>query len=343
MINVLIVDDSLIAVHFLSGILTSDPEINIIGSALNGEDAVSMIRTLKPDVVTMDITMPGIDGFETTRRIMETNPVPIIIVSSSYRAENVNLSIRAMEAGALAIIAKPAGIKNPDYEKDKDEFNKIVRQMSEIKVPVKKTAGSLKNYEKVDIPVNGIIDIIAIGASTGGPQALQKFLKSLNGEIKQPMLIVQHMASGFTAGFAEWLASTCSLNVRIPENGEKISGDTVYVAPDGLHMGVGQEEKILLSDSALIKNLRPAVSFMFRTVAELYGPRAIGVLLTGMGRDGADELRLMRDRGAVTFAQDEASSIVFGMPGEAIKMGGAVFILPPEEIANKIIDMLRVK
>ncbi len=339
MVKVLIVDDSQVAVNFLSNILTTDPEIEIIGSASSGGEAISMIKGNRPDVITMDINMPGIDGFETTRRIMETTPIPIIIVSSSFDKENVALSLRSIEAGALTIIGRPAGMDSPLYEKEKVDFISLVKLMSEIKVVSRKKSASVKKI------INGCsdiiaavdeIDLIAVGASTGGPQALQSFLKELNGEIAQPILIVQHITSGFSAGFAQWLSETCSISVKIPSHGEKISRNTVYVAPDGVHMGVDASGSIVLSSDPPIKNLRPAVSYLFRTVAELYGSRAMGVLLTGMGRDGADELKLMRDNGAITFAQNEESSVVFGMPGEAIKIGGAVCVLSPEGIADKI-------
>ena len=163
----------------------------------------------------------------------------------------------------------------------------------------------------------------------------------MSADVTTPILIVQHISSGFTDGFAEWLSFTCSLKVKLPSDGEKIESGTVYVAPDNFHMGVDGTGHILLSDLPPIRNLKPAVSFLFRSVAESYGPDSIGVLLTGMGRDGAAELKMMRDKGAVTFAQDEESCIVFGMPGEAVKLGGAVYVLPPEEIALKIKEILK--
>ena len=344
MIKVLIVDDSIVESELLSYILMSDPEISITGTVSSGEAAISMIKRNRPDVITMDINMPGINGFETTRKIMESTPVPIIIVSSSYTKNDLNLSFKAMEAGALAIIEKPAGLKNSHYEKMKLEFLSTVKQMSEIKVVLRKklTRDKIEKKEYGSYKINTNIDIIAVGASTGGPQALQKFLIEISTDVKTPILIVQHISSGFAAGFAEWLSSTCSMKVKIPSDGEKIQTGKVYVAPDNFHMGVDGTGCIYLSDVPPIKNLKPAVSFLFRSVAESYGPNSIGVLLTGMGRDGAEELKLMRDNGAMTFAQDEESSIVFGMPGEAVKLGGAVLVLPPDEIAVKIKEILKL-
>ncbi len=346
MIKVLIVDDSKIAVRFLSDILSADPDINIIGSASSGNEAISMIAVERPDVVTMDINMPGIDGFETTRKIMETTPLPIIIVSAAFNKENVSLSLHATEAGALAIIEKPVFSDTNDFEKKKNDFISLVKLMSEIKVVSRKSIKPVIKYKSGcndEIKINRDIDLIAVGASTGGPQALQLFLKELKDEVNLPILIVQHITSGFSVGFAQWLTDTCGLNVKIPVHGERINKNTVYVAPDAMHMGVDGAGSVLLSNDPPMKNLKPAVSYLFSSVAEKYGSRAIGVLLTGMGRDGADELKIMRDKGAVTFAQDEESSVVFGMPGEAVKIGGAVCILPPEGIAIKIKELLNGK
>lgn len=346
MIRVLLVDDSPVEIELLSYILSSDPEISITASAYNGEDAIAEIKRERPDVITMDVNMPGIDGFETTRKIMETTPIPIIIVSASYRKENVDLSFRAMEAGALTILEKPVGPENPNFEKKKKEFIDTVKLMSEIKVVSRRSAMPLqkeKNGLIMDDKTGRNIEIIAVGASTGGPQALQILLKEMKGEVNIPVLIVQHITSGFTAGFAEWLSVSTGMNVKMPVDGEIITGGTVYIAPDGFHMGVDKNGCVKLSGDPPIKNLRPAVSYLFKSVAEVYGPRAIGVLLTGMGRDGADELKLMRDKGSITFAQDEESSVVFGMPGEAVKIGGAVCVLPPESIGSRIKEILKHK
>ncbi len=346
MIKVLIVDDSHVESELIAYILRSDPEISIIASAVSGEEALSIIKTERPDVITMDIVMPGLNGFETTRRIMETTPVPIIIVSATYNKENVDLSFKAMEAGALIILEKPVGLGNSDFEWKKSELISTVKLMSEIKVVGRKSIKQPEKYLDIcydDVGLRCDVDIIAIGASTGGPQALHKLLVELKGKVHQPILIVQHISIGFTTGFAEWLSTTCSLNVKIPANGEKIENGYVYVAPDSLHMGVKADGSIVLSNAPPENNLRPSVAHLFRSVAESFGPRAIGILLSGMGRDGADELKLIRDKGAITFAQNEESSVVFGMPGEAVKLGAAVCVLSPEGIARKILEILKKK
>jgi two-component system chemotaxis response regulator CheB len=346
MIKVLIVDDSKLAVKNISDILESDPDISIIGSASGGDKAISMIAEDLPDVITMDINMPGMDGFAATKRIMEISPIPIIIVSGAYNKENVSLSFRAVEAGALAIIEKPAAIESHDYLRERTDFINLVKLISKIKVKKPKGASlSLKEKSKTDVKITlkSVIEIIAVGASTGGPPALQKFLTELGSEFTLPILIVQHIAKGFSEGFAQWLSDTCGLKFKIPADGEKIAGGTVYIAPDNFHMGVDGKGCIVLDNGPQIKNLKPAVAYLFNSVAEAYGAKAIGVLLTGMGRDGAEELKIMKDRGAVTFAQDQESSIVYGMPGEAVKIGAAVFVLPPDEIADRIKDILNGK
>ncbi len=344
MIKVLIVDDSHVESELISYMLKSDHEINIIGIASSGEEAISMIKKERPDVITMDINMPGIDGFEATRKIMETTPLPIVIVTAACKNENINLSFRAMEAGALTLIEKSSGPGSPDYVKKKNELINTVKLMSEIKVVSRRAAkprADEKNGSIGDIRLNNDIDIIVVGASTGGPHALQKFLKGIKGDFIPPVMVVQHITKGFTAGFADWLSVSCDMNVRIPENMEKINRDTVYVAPDDFHMGIDRDGLVVLSGRPPIKNLRPSVAYLFRSAAESYGSRAVGVILTGMGSDGAEDLKFLRDRGALTFAQNEESSVVFGMPGEAIKLGGAVFVLTPEGISGKIRELLK--
>ncbi len=340
MINVLIVDNSKEESQLLSRILLSDPEIAVSGFAKSGEEAISIIKQRHPDVITMNMSM--INCYETIKNIMKTVPLPIIVISSSSKTEKLNLSFSAMEAGAVAIIERPVELGKAGCGKKKMEIISTIKQMSEIKSVFSRDINPGIRYRKEYGQLNlHNIDIIAVGASTGGPQALQKFLQGMNRDVRTPILIVQHISSGFTAGFANWLSSTCSLDVKIPSDGEKIQNGKVYIAPDNLHMGVDGSGCIYLSDVPPIRNLKPAVSFLFRTVAESYGPNSIGVLLTGMGRDGAEELKLMRDKGAMTFAQDEESSVVFGMPGEAVKLGGAVCVLPPDEIAFRIKEILK--
>jgi two-component system chemotaxis response regulator CheB len=346
MIKVVIVEDSPVAREFLTYILTSDPAIQVVGIASNGVEALSVVARLRPDVITMDIHMPVMDGFEATRHIMETVPTPIVIVSGSTTVTEVASTFRAIEAGALAVVLRPPGMNHAAFEASEKELLRTVKLMSEIKVvrriprPAQKPAPASAFVAPLS-PTSVEIQLVAIGASTGGPPALQKILSRLPADFSVPILIVQHIAAGFVTGFAEWLAAASGFPVRLASHDEVPRPGYAYVAPDGVQMGVARGPVIVLSDHPTEHGLRPSVAYLFRCVAQVLGPGAVGVLLTGMGRDGADELKMMKGRGAITVAQDKESSIVHGMPGEAIKLGAATHILPPEEIASLLVALVK--
>jgi two-component system chemotaxis response regulator CheB len=345
-IKVLIVEDSPVAQEFLTYMLTSDPSIQVVGVAHNGAEAIEAVKVKHPDVVTMDIHMPVMDGFEATRRIMETVPTPIVIVSGSTGAGEVGGTFRAIEAGALAVVRRPPGIKHEEFEAGSRELIQTVKLMSEVRV-VKR----IPRVFKVDVPERPVlspplqrtagIQAIAIGASTGGPPVLKDILSGLPQGFPVPVLIVQHIAQGFVKGFAEWLSGASRFPVSVASQGELLAPGHGYVAPDGFHMGLGNGPTIALSDHAPENHLRPSVSYLFRSVAQVLGPAAVGVLLTGMGRDGAEELKVMKEKGAITIAQDEESSVVHGMPGEAIKLGAATYVLPPEGITALLVELVK--
>jgi two-component system, chemotaxis family, protein-glutamate methylesterase/glutaminase len=339
MIRVLIVEDSPVAQEFLTYIFASDPEIQVVGIAENGLEAIDLVHLKRPDVITMDIHMPIMDGFEATRKIMETVPTPIVIVSSSTRVKEVSSTFRAMEAGALAVILRPPGIGHPDYDAAYKELIRTVKTMSEIKVVrriperMRENALSLPSIPAVPETIMDI-QVATIGASTGGPPALQKILSGLPHDLTFPVLIVQHIARGFIDGFGEWLSNTSSIPVHIASHGGYPLPGHCYIAPDNFHMGIAAGPRIMLNDQPPENGLRPAIAVLFRSVTQVLGPRSVGILLTGMGRDGAEELKAMKENGAITIAQDKESSVVYGMPGEAIKIDAATYVLPPEGIAE---------
>ena len=343
-ITVLVVDDSGISRDLLARLLLAEPGIEICGYARHGEEAFAMAGELKPDVVTMDIHMPGLDGFETTRRIMETEPRPIVIVSASFDKSDVAKMFRALEAGAVAAVEKPPGPGHPAHAALARRFIDTVKAMSEVRV-IRRWPRARSEARKPAPPLPplttaGPLRLIAIGASTGGPPALQRLLAGLPRPCPVPVLIVQHISAGFIRGLAEWLTTTTGMPVRLAQHREFAAPGTALLAPDGCQMGIGADGRIVCGQEPAEAGLRPAVSFLFRAVARNFGPRAAGVLLTGMGRDGAAELKLMRDAGAVTFAQDQESSIVHGMPGEAIRLGAAIHIGPPERLAAHLHTLL---
>lgn len=349
MIRVLIAENSPVARELIDHILSSDTDIQVIGTAVNGREAVESTAHNKPDLVTMDIHMPELNGFEATRVIMETNPVPIIIVTGSSDMREMETSFRALEAGALVVLQKPQGIGHADYEVRARDLITTVKLMAEVKV-VKRWArhAGRASFEGAE-SLAGLsahpteIKIVAVGASTGGPPVIEKILSRLPKDFPAPVLIVQHMAAGFTQGFAEWLGQTSSLPVHVALNGSLMLPGHVYVAPDGSQMKVQRDGRVSCVKDKSENGLMPSVSCLFQSVAEVFGKKAAAVLLTGMGKDGAEELRQLREQGAVTMAQDKESSVVFGMPGEAIRLNAAQYVLSPEKIAAVLTNLVDKK
>ncbi|HWQ64920.1 MAG TPA: chemotaxis-specific protein-glutamate methyltransferase CheB [Methanospirillum sp.] len=338
MIHVLVVDDSKVSRDLLSGILESEPDISVIGTASDGNEAVRLANILSPDIITMDINMPGMDGFEAARRIMEESPIPIIIISGVDNLAEIAASFRVMEAGALAILPKPPHPTSPDFPVKSLEIINAIRTYVEIKVIKRVRTHSPKNetLKHTTIPKGVHPRVIVIGASTGGPPVIQTILRILDPKFPLPLVLVQHMSPGFIMGFAEWLSESTGFNVKIPGLNEKLLPGVLYVAPDGVQTGVSGDLRIILSDAPSEHNLRPSVSYLFRSAAGNLGASAVGVLLTGMGTDGSQELLNMRKKGSITLIQDRASSIVYGMPGEAMRIGAASLILSPEDIAQQL-------
>jgi two-component system chemotaxis response regulator CheB len=340
-IAVLLVEDSITTRLFLTHLLESDPQIHVIGAVRDGQEALDFVRETQPDVVVMDIHMPRLDGFEATRLMMESHPVPIVICSATANIKDTVVTFRAMEAGAIACVEKPSSREDRNLEDTSATLLQTVKLMSEVKVvrryPRQRPA---PNAAAPTTPRPAEFRLIGIGASTGGPPVLQTILGSLPKDFATPILVVQHIARGFVAAMAEWLNHTTALQIQIASHGTYPQPGHVYLAPDDFHMGVGNGGAIVLSREAPHEHLRPAVSFLFRSLAQTCGANALGVLLTGMGRDGAAELKTMKDRGAITIAQDKESSAVHGMPGAAIELGGATHVLPPERIAQIIITLV---
>lgn len=343
-IRVLIVEDSRVVAEFLTQVLSADQAIQVVGLATDGEQAVELARRTRPDVITMDIHLPKVNGYEATRKIMETCPVPIVIVSGSVSVTEVAVTFLAIEAGAVAVLRRPDVADAADGGTAVKELVDTVKLMSEVKVVrrwprAKSNSGphAMQKPEIVKLPY--AVQAVAIGASTGGPLALQILLARLPKDFAVPLLLVQHMAPGFAQGFVEWLASSSGYSVRVAKEGEALLPGHAYLAPDDFHMGVRPDRRIFLSRAGREHGVRPSISFLFRSVEQVFGSGAVGVLLTGMGKDGARELKDLRNSGAITIAQDENSSVIHGMPGEAIQIGAARHVLPPEAIAETLAEI----
>lgn len=336
MIKVLIIDDSSVQQELLAHILSEDPEIKVIDKASNGEEGARKACSKKPDVIIMDIHMPKMNGIEATKKIMSTCPTPIIILSGSSSSTELSQTFQAIEAGAVSVVEKI------NYNTGNTQsFIQTVKLMSEVKV-VKRYA-HLQKRTKADAPppystvASEVHDFraIAIGASTGGPIVLQEIFKHCPKSFP-PMLVVQHITPGFLEGLVEWLHHTTGLAFKIAVHGEPLLPSHVYFAPDNVHMGVDSGKRVVLSSSEPEHGHRPSVSFLLRSVAKAMNQHALGILLTGMGKDGADGLKLMRDAGCFTIAQNEESSLVYGMPAEAVALDAATAVFSPMDTVNFI-------
>ncbi len=348
MIRTLIVDDSRVVQDFMMHLLSFDPDIQIVGVASSGADAVMLVNEKHPDVITMDIHMPDMNGIEATRIIMETIPTPVVIVSGSLSVNDVSTSFNLFEAGALAVVLRPPGMGDPGFEEARRMLIQTLKLMSEVKVVKRfpKQSKIKKQMQSFKLPIyKEIKDIrlITIGASTGGPVVLRKILSNLPKELPVPVIIVQHIAKGFVNGFKDWLMSSSVIPISIAEDGELLKPGNGYIAPDNFQIGILPGPRIALSRQSSENGLCPSIDFFFHSVAEIMGSSAIGILLTGMGKDGAVGLKALKDKGAITIAQDEASCTVFGMPGEAIKIEAVDQVLSPEKIVEFITTQFNEK
>jgi len=340
LIRVVIADDSLVAREMLAQILSSDPGIEVVGQAKDGEEVVDMVGRLRPDLVTMDIHMPKMDGLKATEKIMAFTPTPILIVSSSVHGEGMGSAFDALALGALEVIKKP----EPRDWADLDRIGRDVLRKVKILANVRVITHVRGRRERADIighrigsPVTR--SMIAIGSSTGGPSALLAVLGRLPADLPVPILVAQHIAEGFVPGLVSWLDSGCKIKVVAAEPGVRPAAGTAYFAPTGSNLVI--DGSVLRFQAPTRGQLYiPSADTLFESVAQCYGKRSIGVLLTGMGADGAVGLKRMNERGAVTIAQDEATSTVFGMPKAAIDLGAVDTVLAVNDIAAGIEALL---
>jgi two-component system, chemotaxis family, protein-glutamate methylesterase/glutaminase len=338
MIRVLLAEDSPTSRELLIDVIESEGDLRVIGAARDGNEAVAMVKQLKPDVVVMDIHMPGLDGFEATRRIMVEAPTPIVIVSATVDVRETRVSLQALRMGALTVMQKPA--PGPGFDQDVHRFTTTVRAMAGVRV-VRRWSDSPVVTPAATAPrLAAPVRVVAMAASTGGPAALHRVFSDLPADLSVPILVVQHIAPGFITGLATWLGETARLKIKVAENGEVPMQRTVYLAPDDRHLGLSAQGNIEITRSPAVDGFRPSASVLFRSVAKACGRSMVAVILTGMGEDGLEGMREVHAAGGRIIAQDEASSVVFGMPGVVVAAGLADLVLPLHQVAPRLHKMV---
>jgi two-component system, chemotaxis family, protein-glutamate methylesterase/glutaminase len=352
-IRVLLVEDSQIALTILKRILSSSPDIEVVGEAKSGLEALAMIPEVQPDVICTDLHMPRMDGLTFTSEVMALYPRPILVISASVQDEDTHQVFQLLEAGAVDIFPKPlSGLTIDNQAFGKELINKI-QILSGVRVLTRKRKinSKLKKLESDKIPTfkpdfypkpNHKPKIVVVGASTGGPQALHDVFTQLPPNFPLPIICVQHICLGFLQGLIDWLGNSCSLPIQIAQPGDMPKPGKIYFPPEQRHLELDSRGRFICSDALPLGGHRPSVTVTFVSAAKAYGKSTVGILLTGMGRDGADGMQAIAEAGGFTIAQDEATSVVFGMPKEAISLGAAKQVLPIQAIAPTLLSLLEI-
>jgi two-component system, chemotaxis family, protein-glutamate methylesterase/glutaminase len=339
-IRVLIVEDSAVVREHLRRIISADPRLEVAGLAASGEEALVMAERVSPDVISMDIHLPGIQGFEVTRRIMAERPTPIVVVSGRD-AEDVNLTMEALKVGALSVVEKPACATHKDYEALAGRLCTQLVIMSEVKVVRQRPApdpAALWGRPPAGLS-RGPYRVLAVAASTGGPSALMRLLSGLEAAgFQLPIALVQHITPGFVAGFAAWLASVTRIDAEVVQERTPLVPCRMYIAPSERHL-LTDGTWAWVEDGPPVGNHRPSANVLFSSLARGAGSAAIGVLLTGMGDDGAEGLRQLRAAGGFTVAEDPSTAVVYGMPEAAVRAGAVCESLPLGAIAGRVAEV----
>lgn len=371
-IRVMVVEDSPTARNLLVTLFNQSGDIQVIGTALDGVEAVRRAAELRPDVITMDVQMPRLNGLEATRQILQIAPIPIVIVTASLNHPDMDLTFAAMRAGALSVVKKPGLGEMESCEQVVQTVRlmadvPVVRRWSQdrntkplhsVSLPPSQPASSAAVALASALPQRSVVEppslilrpdqkkpwkMVGIASSTGGPSALVSSLKPIPADFPLPILVVQHITRGFAASLAEWLNGELKLTVRLAEQGESPAPGTVLISPDDRHMQISDRGTVLLHSSPPYKGLRPSANYLFYSLARVYGKLAIGVILTGMGDDGVDGLTELHHQGGMVLAQDEASSVVYGMPREAAERKVVDHVLPVDRVGPALMQITDYK
>jgi len=340
-IRVLIIEDSRVIRELLAHLIGQDPRLEVAGSVGSAEEALDLLCRVSPGVISMDIRLPGMNGFEATRRIMAQRPTPIVVVSASVESEDLNITMNALRAGALSVVEKPVGTAHADYEALAERLCTQLAIMSQVRVVRQRFAPA--RAAVVASPARkwkpGSFRAVGIAASTGGPNALAKLLGEWPPDFPLPILLVQHLTASFVEGFVSWLDSACPFTVEIARDGELPLPGRVYVAPPDRHLQLAGGA-LQVDGGEMVCFQRPSGTVLFRSLARSLGPRALGVLLTGMGEDGAAGLLEIRQAGGYTLAEDESTAVVYGMPAAAVRQGAACESLPLPAIGPRVLELI---
>jgi len=345
MVKVLIVDDSAFMRNTLSSMISADPDIQVIGIARDGVEAVEKVASLKPDIVTLDVEMPRMNGLEALKEIMDKNPVPVLMVSSLTN-EGAHVTLEALDLGAVDFIPKNLSDLSINIVKIKDTLIDKIKKISKIRLPKRRIALPSKPLVMPDktqrFTSSRRVGIIAIGSSTGGPKALQTIISCIPKNFPVPIIIAQHMPAAFTGPFAERLNQLSEIDVKEAENGETLSKGVIYIAPGGGHMGLARKKITETSITIINDNgkyiYKPSVDLLMESAVENFSGNVLGVILTGLGNDGEQGMRQIKNKGGRTIAESEETCVVYGMPRSVIQAGMADKIVPLNEIAGELIN-----
>lgn len=352
-IRIVVVDDSAFMRKAISDMIESEDSFEVVAKLRDGRELIEKVEDINPDLITLDVHMRDLDGLSTLKELKRMGKSYPIIMLSSATTEGSEITLECLDNGAITFINKPSGSISLDIAKIQqrliDEIKSITanvkrgKKTSQITTRdnVKTSINREAEKTNINIPKNKKIDAVVIGASTGGPKALQEVLTKLPKNLGVPVLVVQHMPEGFTKVFAERLDKVCNLKVVEAKDGMHIDKNTIYIAKGGLHMKVDNGKNITLSDDPAIWGVRPAVDKLFDSAVRVYGANLLSVILTGMGRDGADGTRNIKDNGGITIAEDKSTCTIYGMPKAAYETGKVDLVVPLDKISEKIIEIVQ--